>query len=92
MLLAWAQAGKPLPGPKYAYHAKGLAPIAAESLSLNKNWRDYDIAHPLTEAGLAKFAADWNSLIDMDSSAPTIVAVAKAQGLGPERKRAVTAV
>jgi transaldolase len=67
VLLAWAQAGKPLPGPKYAYHAKGLAPIAAESLSLNKNWRDYDIAHPLTEAGLAKFAADWNSLIDMDS-------------------------
>ena len=67
VLLAWAEAGKPIPGPKYGYNAKGLAPIPAEALSLNKNWRDYDIRHPLTDAGLKKFADDWNSLIDMSS-------------------------
>ena len=67
VLLAWAEAGKPIPGPKYGYNAKGLAPIPAEALSLNKNWRDYDIRHPLTDAGLKKFAEDWNSLIDMTS-------------------------
>ena len=67
VLLAWAEAGKPIPGPKYGYNSKGLAPIPAEALSLNKNWREYDIRHPLTEAGLKKFADDWNSLIDMGS-------------------------
>lgn len=67
VLLAWAEAGKPIPGPKYGYNAKGLAPIPAEALSLNKSWREYDIRHPLTDAGLKKFADDWNSLIDMDS-------------------------
>lgn len=67
VLLAWAEAGKPIPGPKYGYNAKGLAPIPAETLSLDKNWREYDIRHPLTEAGLKKFADDWNSLIDMES-------------------------
>lgn len=67
VLLAWAEAGKPIPGPKYGYNAKGLAPIPAEALSLSKNWRDYDIRHPLTDAGIKKFAEDWNSLIDMTS-------------------------
>ena len=67
VLLAWAEAGKPIPGPKYGYNAKGLAPIPAEALPLGKNWREYDIRHPLTDAGLKKFADDWNSLIDMDS-------------------------
>ena len=67
VLLAWAEAGKPIPGPKYGYNAKGLAPIPAEALSLSKNWREYDIRHPLTDAGLKKFADDWNSLIDMNS-------------------------
>ena len=67
VLLAWAEAGKPIPGPKYGYNAKGLAPIPAETLSLDNNWRDYDIRHPLTDAGLKKFADDWNSLIDMNS-------------------------
>jgi len=67
VLLAWAETGKPIPGPKYGYNAKGLAPIPAEALSLSKNWRDYDIRHPLTDAGIKKFAEDWNSLIDMTS-------------------------
>ena len=27
-----------------------------------KNWNEYDITHPLTDKGLAKFAADWRSI------------------------------
>ena len=67
VLLAWAEAGKPVPAADYPYAPVGLAPIPAEALSLTKPWQDYAIGHPLTESGLAKFAADWNSLIDMNS-------------------------
>lgn len=67
VLMDWAKAGRPVPGADFAYDPAGLTPIPAEALSLDKPWRDYAIGHPLTESGLAKFAADWNSLIDMDS-------------------------
>lgn len=67
VLLAWAEAGKPLPRKDYTYKAEGLVPIPAETLSLDKSWQDYAIGHPLTDAGLEKFAADWNSLIDMQA-------------------------
>jgi transaldolase len=67
VLLAWAEAGKPVPGPDYAYASAGLTPIPAETLSLDKPWQDYAIGHALTDSGLVKFAADWNSLIDMAS-------------------------
>ena len=67
VLLAWAEAGMPVPAADYAYAPVGLAPIPAEALPLTKPWQDYAIGHPLTESGLAKFAADWNSLIDMGS-------------------------
>jgi transaldolase len=65
LLLAWAEAGMPVPTPGEIPPAPGLAPIPYEDLSLEKPWTDYPIGHPLTDAGLAKFAADWNSLIDM---------------------------
>src|SRR3989338_1991551 len=29
----------------------------------DKNWQDFDIKHPLTDAGIEKFAFDWNNLI-----------------------------
>ena len=67
VLLAWAEAGKPVPGPDYVYASAGLTPIPAETLSLDKPWQEYAIGHALTDSGLAKFAADWNSLIDMAS-------------------------
>ena len=67
VLLAWAEAGKPVPAADYAYAPVGLAPIPVEALRLDQPWQDYAIGHPLTESGLAKFAADWNSLIDMAS-------------------------
>jgi transaldolase len=65
LLLAWAAAGMPVPGPGESPPAPGLTPIPYEDLPLGRPWTDYAIGHPLTDAGLAKFAADWNSLIDM---------------------------
>lgn len=67
ILLEWGEAGMPIPGPGYQYDASGLAPIPFTSMDLNAAWSSYAIGHPLTDAGLAKFAADWNSLIDMDA-------------------------
>jgi len=67
VLLAWADAGCPTPGPGYVYAPAGLKPLPYEPLPLDGLWQDYNIDHPLTDAGLARFAADWNSLIDMGS-------------------------
>ena len=67
LLLAWAGAGMPVPGPDEVPAVANLAPIPYAGLSLDKPWSDYHIGHPLTDTGLAKFAADWNSLIDMSA-------------------------
>lgn len=65
LLMAWAEAGRPIPGPDYAYETGKLSPIPYEGLTLDKPWQDYAIGHPLTDSGMAKFSEDWNSLIDM---------------------------
>ncbi|WP_300162480.1 transaldolase family protein [Solidesulfovibrio sp.] len=67
LLLAWAEAGMPIPGPGYVYAPSGLAPIPYEAIGLDGPYASYAIGHPLTDAGMAKFSADWNSLIDMGS-------------------------
>lgn len=40
-----------------------LKPIAYQKLDLSRNWREFDISHPLTEKGVERFASDWNALI-----------------------------
>lgn len=66
ILLQWGEAGLPIPGPGYPYEPAGLAPIAYDTgLALDGPWTIYNIGHPLTDSGMAKFSADWNSLIDM---------------------------
>jgi len=67
LLLDWAEAGRPIPGPDYVYDTNGLVPVLYEPLTLGASWRDYAIGHVLTDVGMAKFSADWNSLIDMGS-------------------------
>lgn len=42
---------------------EGLKSIPYREISLDKPWQDYDIHHELTDTGIEKFAADWNSLI-----------------------------
>ncbi len=41
-----------------------LQPIPYQQISLDKPWQEYNIQHDLTDRGIEKFAADWNSLID----------------------------
>lgn len=48
---------------EYSYNAKDLKPIEYQDLDLEKNWQEFDIKHELTDAGIEKFAADWNALI-----------------------------
>ena len=55
----------PVPEASYPAAPAGLTPIPRVSLSLDRPAAEYAIGHPLTDVGLEKFAADWNSLIDM---------------------------
>jgi len=58
----WAATGFNLPDEKYSYHFSGDT-IEYEKLDLEKEWERFDIQHNLTDAGLQKFADDWNSLL-----------------------------
>ncbi len=40
-----------------------LRPIEYKKLDLNQAWQNFDIQHELTNAGLAKFASDWKSVL-----------------------------
>jgi len=63
VLKEWGEKGMPVPGDEYRYDATGLKEVPYLELDLNRNWRDFDIAHDLTNTGIVKFADDWNSLI-----------------------------
>ena len=67
LLVAWAQAGRPVPAFGELPATPGLAPIPFEALPLDRPFTDYAIEHPLTTAGMAKFSEDWNSLIDRNA-------------------------
>jgi transaldolase len=58
---AWADQGFPLPDENFTYNANDLTPIPYQQLSLDKNWRSYDLHHDLTEAGLTRFTQDWQN-------------------------------
>jgi transaldolase len=59
----WARAGMPLPEGEYRYNPAGLARLPFEDLDLSRDWQSFDIAHPKTSEGMAKFSADWNGLL-----------------------------
>jgi transaldolase len=60
---AWATAGFPLPDASYTYPRGMLKPIPYKEIPLDRPWREYDIRHPLTDAGLRKFAEAWEALL-----------------------------
>lgn len=62
VLKAWVEGGMQIPDKNFIYSQNDLTPITYQDLSLNQNWRSFNISHDLTEAGLEKFAGDWNSL------------------------------
>ena len=58
----WKTNGMKVPE-DYTYSPKDLKAIEYKDLDLNKDWQSFDIKHELTDAGIEKFAADWNALI-----------------------------
>ena len=64
VLKEWAEKGMPMPGESFMYNAGGLKSTPYEELDLSKDWREFDISHELTDAGIERFASDWNSLLE----------------------------
>lgn len=69
ILNQFADTGFVLPD-DFSYDAHGLTDISFNALDLHQSYQSYNIAHPLTSAGLQKFAADWNALITEDTKKP----------------------
>lgn len=59
----WADGGFAAPGDDFIYDAQGLTPIPYREVSLDEDWRSFNLAHDLTQAGLAKFWEDWSALV-----------------------------
>lgn len=58
----WADTDFKQPLPSYRYDPGELMPIPYKELSLDRDWRDYNLQHDLTDAGVEKFMEDWNSI------------------------------
>lgn len=63
VLKKWTLSGLLLPGADYRYTGGNLKDIDYRDIDLGNNWRDYDLSHELTDKGIERFSADWNSLI-----------------------------
>lgn len=63
VLKEWAEKGLVMPQKDFQYQAADLKPIPYKDLNTNLPWEKFDISHPLTDAGLEKFSADWNSMV-----------------------------
>jgi transaldolase len=53
-----------LPGADFIYDTPGFLEIPYEELSLDEDWKTFDIYHDLTDAGIAKFWEDWKSVVE----------------------------
>lgn len=62
ILKGWAGQGLPIPDSSFSYDQGNLESIPYQELNLKKDWRKFDISHPLTDTGIEKFSSDWNSL------------------------------
>lgn len=60
----WAEKKFILPSQNFIYQPKKLKNIPYKNISLNRGWRDYNIAHPLTKMGIERFSADWNNIFE----------------------------
>ncbi len=61
ILKEWTEKGLPIPT-DFSY-SPSLKMIPYQQLDLNKNWREFNINHELTDAGIEKFTNDWNNLL-----------------------------
>ncbi|KKQ56053.1 MAG: Transaldolase [Parcubacteria group bacterium GW2011_GWA2_38_13] len=48
----------------YEFYSRELQPIFYKDIALDKPWHEFNIQDDLTDAGIEKFAADWNLLIN----------------------------
>lgn len=64
VLKEWAERDLVIPSEDYHYQAGELKPIPYQALDLTQPWERFDLRHPLTDAGLEKFAQDWRALIE----------------------------
>jgi transaldolase len=62
VLSEWMQAGMLVPEAVQHEGQDGLHPIAFKQFHEDASWKSYNIEHPLTDAGLQKFATDWKEL------------------------------
>lgn len=58
-----AGGGFQLPPADFIYDAPGLTEIPYKELNLDDDWKNFDLTHELTTAGLDKFWEDWKSIV-----------------------------
>lgn len=59
----WADTSFMIPDGGVTYAPSDLVEIPYKKLDLSKPWTSFDIKHGLTDVGIEKFSADWNSLV-----------------------------
>lgn len=64
ILEEWSAKGFPMPPENYTYPAGSLKPIPFDNgINFTDDWQNYDISSELTEQGIKKFVADYNSTL-----------------------------
>lgn len=58
----WQAAKFIQPMEQFRYEADQVTPIPYQEITLERDWRSYNLQHDLTDAGLTKFMEDWKSI------------------------------
>lgn len=61
ILVEWGKNGTPTP--QGVQYEPQLKQIPYKELERAKSWQEFDLSHPLTDAGIERFANDWNAII-----------------------------
>lgn len=59
----WSEQGLALPRDDFHYDAGNRKTIPYKEIERNRDWKEYDLTHELTDIGMEKFAGDWDTLI-----------------------------
>lgn len=63
ILKEWSKEGMSLPGDDFFHSLRDLKGIPYKEIDLSKDWKEFSIAHELTDKGIERFSDDWNALI-----------------------------
>ncbi|HEY4476061.1 MAG: transaldolase [Candidatus Wildermuthbacteria bacterium RIFCSPLOWO2_02_FULL_47_9c] len=63
ILKEWKNEGLLIPEKDFTYDTGGLREIPYREIDITQSWERHDIAHELTDQGLDRFSADWNTLM-----------------------------